>query len=327
MDLLELVIWVLTHDLFLKVLVIPGAIFVSAYVLLAVWGERKLLARVMLRIGPLHVGKYAGSLQVVADFIKLLVKERITPLKAHKALFVSMPVFGAALFMFPLAVIPFTESWVVFKHGLSLFFVLAAISLGPMVALLAGWAANSKYSFIGGLREAFQMIAYEVPLVLSVVGVVMLAGSLDLVEIVNAQSGYWFILLQPLGFILFFLSGLAEATRTPFDIPEAEQEIVAGWMTEYSGMNYGLCHFMLYERLLIFSLLVTELFLGGWHGPFLPPLAWLLIKVGLVSALVMVIRGAYPRFRMDQLLRIGWRVLVALAILNILITMVLLTVW
>lgn len=321
-QLIFLLLKFLMSDLFLKVMILPGAAFVSVFAIVAVWGERKLLARVMLRIGPLHVGRYAGCLQVIADFLKLILKEVIVPKNVHRALFVSMPVLFSAIAMFPLVMIPFSEDWIVFSHSLSLLFVLAVLSLAPLTVLLAGWASSNKYSFIGGLREGFQMIAYEVPLILSAVGVAVMARSLDIVEIVKAQSSYWFIVLQPLGFIVFFLAGLAQITRTPFDIPEAEQEIVIGWMTEYSGIFYGICFMAMYEMFLVYSLLVAELYLGGWHGPFLPPMAWLLIKMGLVCLLAILIRGGYPRLRMDQLIRMGWKILTPLAIANLVMTMV-----
>lgn len=322
---LDWVLWFLSTDLFLKLVVFPGVLFVSGYVIITVWGERKLLARVMLRIGPLHVGRYAGSLQVIADFLKLVFKEIIIPRKAHKWMFLSMPVLGSMVFMLPLALIPFAENWVVYSHPLSLLFVFAIISMGPMIILLTGWSQNNKYSFIGGLREAFQMIAYEIPLILSAISVVVLSRSLDLMEIVKSQSSYWYALALPIGFLVFFISGMAETARSPFDIPEAEQEIVIGWMTEYSGIVYGLCYMLLYEKLLIFALLTSLLFLGGWYGPFLPlpQIGWVLLKVALITITFIVIRGAYPRFRLDQLLRIGWKVLIPLAVLNLLLAVTL----
>lgn len=297
--------------------ILPAVAFAFLFPLVVLWYERKLLARVNLRIGPLHVGRYAGWLQLVADFIKLYGKEMIAPRKADKVLFVSMPTAIALISALPLAMIPFDPNTVIFKFDFSLLFVLAAFVLMPVFILLTGWASNNKYAFIGGLRTALQMLAYEVPLLLSVVGVVVISRSLDLIKIVEAQSAIWFILLQPLGFALFFIAALAEMERLPFDIPSAEQEIVFGWMAEYTGINLGLFMMANYIRFGVLSLLASILFLGGWHGPFLPPALWLLLKTALIVTVIILIRGAYPRVRIDQLLRTGWLVLIPLAILNI----------
>jgi len=302
--------------------VLPAVLFMIGFPLLGVWYERKLLARVMLRIGPLHVGKYAGALQLIADFMKLAAKEIIIPTKANKNIFIAAPIVATIVAALPLAVIPFDGNWVVYRFDLNLLFVFAMASLIPLIILLTGWASYNKYSFIGGLRVIFQMLAYEIPLVLSVLGVVILTRSFDLIKICNAQSKIWFGLLQPLGLLVFYIASIAEVERMPFDIPTAEQELVIGWQTEYSGIPFGLFMMANYISFGIHSLLITIIFLGGWLGPpFLPPMAWLLLKTAIVATLTMMFRGTYPRVRMDQLLRLGWRILIPLALINILLTL------
>ena len=302
--------------------ILPAVLFMVGFPLLGVWYERKLLARVMLRIGPLHVGKYAGWLQLIADFLKLEAKEIIIPTNANKVIFVAAPIVATVVAALPLAVIPFDNNWVVFSLDQNLLFVFAMASLIPIIILLAGWASNNKYSFIGGLRIVFQMLAYEIPLVLSVLGVVILAQSFDLIKICNAQSKIWFGLLQPLGLLVFYISSIAEVERMPFDLPTAEQELVIGWQTEYSGIPFGLFMMANYISFGIHSLLLSIIFLGGWLGPsFLPPMAWLLLKTAIVATLTMMFRGTYPRVRLDQLLRLGWRILIPLALINVLLVL------
>lgn len=302
--------------------ILPAVLFMVGFPLLGVWYERKLLARVMLRIGPLHTGKYAGWLQLIADFIKLAAKEIIIPTNANKVIFVAAPIVATVVAAIPLAVIPFDNNWVVFSFDLNLLFVFAMASLIPIIILLAGWASNNKYSFIGGLRIVFQMLAYEIPLVLSVLGAVILAQSFDLIKICNAQSKIWFGLLQPLGLLVFYISSIAEVERMPFDLPTAEQELVIGWQTEYSGIPFGLFMMANYISFGVHSLLLVIIFLGGWLGPsFLPPMAWLLLKTFIVATLTMMFRGTYPRVRLDQLLRLSWRILIPLALINVLLAL------
>mgnify|MGYP001093017551 CR=1 FL=1 len=315
MDLL----WLINLGINTLIKILPALLFLIVFPLIGVWYERKLLARVMLRIGPLHVGKYAGWLQLIADFLKLEAKEIIIPAKSNKNIFIAAPIAAMVVSSIPLAVIPFDNNTVVFKFDLNLLFVFAMASLVPLVILLTGWASNSKYSFFGGLRIVFQMLAYEIPLILSVLGVVVLTRSFDLVQISNAQSKIWFGLIQPLGLLVFFIATIAELERLPFDIPTAEQEIVIGWMTEYTGLPFGLFMMSGYICFGVHSLLITIIFLGGWSGPaFLPPMAWLMLKVVIVATLIMVMRGTYPRVRLDQLLKFGWQILIPLAVINIL---------
>lgn len=314
-------IWLINLGISTLIKILPALLFMIGFPLIVVWYERKLLARVMLRIGPLHVGRYAGCLQLIADFMKLAAKEIIIPAKANKNIFIAAPIVATVVSAVPLAVIPFDSNTVIFKFDLNLLFVFAMTSLVPLIILLAGWASNSKYSFLGGLRVGFQMLAYEIPLILSVLGAVILTRSFDLTQINNAQSKIWFGLIQPLGLLVFFIATVAELERLPFDIPTAEQEIVIGWTTEYTGIPFGLFMMASYIGFGIHSLLISIIFLGGWLGPaFLPPMAWLIVKVAIVTTLIIILRGTYPRIRMDQLLRFGWRILIPLAVINILWT-------
>lgn len=310
-------------NLLFRVLIFPGLGFIMTYVYFVIWLERKLLARVMLRIGPLHVGRYAGILQVMADFIKMLGKEIIIPSKADKKLYMAMPIFAVLVAALPLAVIPLDNSWVIFRSDYSLLYFLGISSLFPVVAVLTGWASNNKYSFIGGLRAAYQLLGYEVPMHFSLVSVAILAGSLDIVRIVREQESIWFIFLAPISFLVYFIAAMAELERSPFDIPEAEQEIVVGWMTEYTGISFGLFYLAQYMRLCVGSLLVTALFFGGGYGPaFIPPFAWFLIKSVAVVTFIILVRGAFPRMRMDQLLNAAWSTLTPIAIFSILATLI-----
>lgn len=310
-------------DLGLKLLVFPGLAFIALYAMLAVWGERKLHARIHLRIGPYHVGPIFGLFQLVADGIKLLGKEIVTPERAHKLGYHLAPVLVMALSMIVLAFIPFFPTapgkyWTVYYTEYNLLVILALLSLKPFIIILAGWASNNKYTTMGAIRGAFQLLAYEVPLMLSIASVAMLAGSLDLAKIVESQAGMWYIVPCFLGFLVFFVSSMAEICRRPLDIITAEQEIVFGPWTEYTGMEYGLVMMSEYVDVAIASFLVTMLFLGGWHGPGLHPLAWVLIKMGVVSMFFMIGRSTWPRLRIDQLLDAGWRKLIPLALLQVL---------
>ncbi|MEM4699937.1 MAG: NADH-quinone oxidoreductase subunit NuoH [Candidatus Nezhaarchaeales archaeon] len=315
-------------DAGLKLLVFPGLAFITLYAMLAVWGERKLHARIHLRIGPYHVGPIFGLFQLVADGIKLLGKEIVTPERAHKLGYHLAPVLIMTLSMVTLAFIPFFpiasgRYWAVYYTEYNLLVILALMSLRPFILILAGWASNNKYTTMGAIRGAFQLLAYEVPLMLSIASVAILAGSLDLAKIVESQASVWYIVPCFLGFVVFFASVMAEICRRPFDIITAEQEIVFGPWTEYTGMEYGLIMMSEYVDVAIASFLVTMLFLGGWHGPGLHPLAWVLIKMGVVSVFLMVGRSTWPRLRIDQLLDAGWRKLIPLALVQVLVAVVL----
>ncbi|KJS28434.1 MAG: NADH-quinone oxidoreductase [Desulfatitalea sp. BRH_c12] len=306
-------------------LVLGGLLFVAAYL---VWVERKLLARLQVRLGPNRAGKF-GLLQPIADSIKLLTKEDIVPEAADRVLFLIAPAIVAVTALLMFAVVPFgTElliagqviPLVVSDLNVGLLYVFALSSLGVYGVALGGWASNSKFALLGGIRGAAQMISYELALGLSLVPVVMLARSFSLVEIVNAQADYPFVLVQPVSFIIFFIAAMAESKRIPFDLPEAENELGAGYHMEYSGMRFGLFFLGEYVHMQILGALLAVFFLGGWRGPLLPPVVWLTIKM-ILAALVMVwIRGTLPRLRYDQLMVIGWKVLIPAALINIVIT-------
>jgi len=271
-----------------------------------------------------------GLFQPIADFLKISQKELIIPDKANKFVYNMTPIIVVTISMLSIAFIPFGPSpsvtpiknWVIYYTPISLLLIIVFFTLRPFVAMGAGWAANSKYTTIGALRVAFQLLAYEVPWIIPIAGVVMLAGSFDLIQIVESQSKLWFIILQPIGFIVFLVAMMAELGRRPFDLPHAEQEIVFGWTTEFTGIQF--MNFMLaeYIDLVVGSLLITTLFLGGWLGPApVPPIAWFLIKTVIVMVIIIMGRGVFPRFRMDQLLNIGWMILIPLALAQIFIVL------
>jgi len=312
--------------LLLKLLVVLVALLLLAAYLIYV--ERRLLGFMQMRLGPNRAGPQ-GLLQPFADVVKLLTKEDFVPAGADRVIFLYAPAVVAASALLIFAVVPFARGWtfrgqeipgVISDLNVGLLFVLALSSLGVYGVALGGWASNSKFSLLGAIRGAAQMISYEVSLGLSLVPVVMLARSFSLVEIVRAQERLPFLILQPLAFLIFFISSVAEMKRIPFDIPEAENELVAGYHTEYSGMRFGFYFLGEYVTMVTLGALVAVFFLGGWRGPFLPPLFWFLIKVSLVVFTIIWIRATYPRLRYDQLMEFGWKILIPLALLNIIIT-------
>jgi NADH-quinone oxidoreductase subunit H len=293
-------------------------------VIFLTWYERKLLARIQLRIGPLYAGGPGGILQPLADGVKLIFKEVMIPYSADKPLFLGIPLILVFLAALPFAVIPFGQHWVIADLDVGLVFVFAMTSLFPSMILIFAWASNSKYPFLGGLRSLFQQVAYEIPMWISTLSVVLLAGSLNLIDIVNAQAKMWFIIPAFLSFIVFFISIMAELERLPFDLPEAEPELVAGWYTESSGAIFMLIFMGLYMKLYLMSSLVTVLFLGGWWGPApLPQPVWFIIKTFIVTTFIIIPRGVYPRLRVDMLIRTGWTKLLIVAITNIFVTVIL----
>ena len=305
--------------------VLVGLLLLAAYL---IYVERRLLGFFQLRLGPNRCG-YQGLLQPIADAIKLLIKEDFVPAGADRIIFLYAPVVVAASALLIFAVVPFAQGWtyqgqaipgVVSDLNVGLLYVLALSSLSVYGVALGGWASNSKYSLLGAIRGAAQMISYEVSLGLSLVPVVMLARSFSLVDIVNAQARLPFIFLQPLAFLIFFTSSVAEMKRIPFDIPEAENELVAGYHMEYSGMRFGLYFLGEYVTMVILGSLVAVFFLGGWRGPWLPPLLWFFLKVSLVVFVIILIRATFPRLRYDQLMHFGWKLLIPLALLNIIVT-------
>lgn len=302
---------------------IVGAIALASLISLAllflIWLERKFIGRLQNRYGPNRVGKF-GILQMVVDGIKLFVKEDVIPEKADRPVFTAAPILGFAIAFLPFVAIPFSKSLIVSNINIGILYILAVSSLAVVPTIMAGWAPNNKYNLLGGMRAAAMMISYEIPAALAVIGVVMLSGSLNMIEIVNAQEKVWFILPQILGFSVFIVAAFVEAARLPFDLSEAESELVQGWTTEYSGMKFAMLLFAEYIHAVLVSLLMVILFLGGWHGPVLPPVAWLLLKTFLVMLFLMWMRATVPRVRIDQLLNIGWKVLIPIALLNIGIT-------
>jgi len=271
------------------------------------------------RYGPNRVGPF-GLLQVLADMIKIFAKEDWIPPFADKPVFVIAPAVIMVTTFLSFAVVPFAPGIEVVDLDIGLLFFLAMSSLGVYSVVLAGWASNSKYALLGGLRGAAQMLSYEVFMGLSVMGVVMLAGSFNLRDIVEAQRGLWFVVPQLPGFIMFFIAGVAETHRLPFDLPEAENELVAGFHAEYSGLKFGMFFVGEYLGITLVSALITTLFFGGWLGPLLPPFVWFFLKTFVFICLFILLRASLPRLRFDQLMAFGWKVMLPLVLANLIIT-------
>ena len=284
------------------------------------WIERRVLAWWQDRYGPNRAGPF-GILQAIADVIKILLKEDWIPPLSDKAVFVIAPGIVAVTMLIAFAVVPFAPGLVIADLNIALLFFLAMTGLSVYSVTFAGWASNNNYSLLGSLRTAAQMISYEVFMALSLVGVVVLAGSFSLVEIVEAQRGMWYFVPQFVGLVVFFLAAIAETHRLPFDLPEAEHELVAGYHTEYSGMKFGLFFLGEYLGMMLSSAMIVTLFFGGWLGPgFLPPIVWFVLKVAFFLGLFLLLRAALPRPRYDQLMGYAWKFLLPLALLNVLAT-------
>lgn len=297
---------------------ILGVVIITAALLITV--ERRLLGFWQERLGPNRVGWF-GSLQVVADMIKIFTKEDWIPPFADKFSFVVAPGIIMTVVLLSFAVIPFSPNLGVIDSNIGVLFVLAMASLGAYSVMLGGLSSDNKYALLGSLRAAAQMISYEVFMGISLLGVIALTGSFNLREIVESQSDGWYIVPQFIGFVIFLIAGVAESHRLPFDIPEAEQEICAGYHTEYSGMKFGMFFVAEYIGLVLISSLITVLFFGGWLGPdFLPPVAWFAIKAFGFIAFFILMRAAVPRPRYDQLMTYGWLFLLPLSLLNLLVT-------
>ena len=301
---------------------IHAIILLAALMFLAamlIWVERRLLALWQLRYGPNRVGPF-GLLQVLADMVKIFFKEDWIPPFADKPVFVIAPAVIMTTALLSFAVVPLAPGVVIFDVNIALLFFLGMSSLGVYNVVLAGWASNNKYALLGGLRGAAQMISYEVFMGLSLGGVVMLASSFNLSDIVEAQRGMWFIIPQFLGFMVFLIAGLAETHRLPFDLPEADAELVAGFHSEYSGMKFGMFFVGEYLGVILFSAMITTLFLGGWMGPFLPPFVWFFIKTFFFIVFFILLRAALPRPRYDQLMSVGWKLMLPLTLINLVVT-------
>jgi NADH-quinone oxidoreductase subunit H len=309
-----------------KVCVVLGVLLlIIAYL---IWVERKVLAHMQVRLGPMRVG-WHGLLQPIADGLKLIFKEDIIPAQASKVVFVLAPVISTVPALMAIAVIPFGDTisisgisidMVITDINIGILYILAVTSVGVYGVILGGWSSNNKYSLLGALRSSAQMISYELSMGLSLIGVIMISQTLSLVDIVNSQAKCWFIILQPLGFLIYAISAIAETNRCPFDLPEAETELVAGFHTEYSSMKFALFFMAEYANIITVSAVAVTFFFGGWRGPFLPPVVWFLIKMALCIFFFVWLRSTYPRFRYDQLMKFGWKILLPVALANILIT-------
>jgi len=343
---------------FFKIAVFPGFGFAVLIAGATIFAERKLLAKMQLRVGPFYCGKIEGIFQLIADGLKLVSKEIIIPAKADKPIFWAAPLLFIGTAAAFVALIPVAPGWVVADIDLGLLAVFAVIGFFPIITILSAWSANSKYPFIGGIRALYQMVSFEIPLILSLLGVVILTGTLNLSEIIQSQQNFPWIIFLPIGAIVFFITMLAELERIPFDLPEAESEIVAGWLTEFSGMMYGLVQLGSYLKLYAFAALFVVLFLGGWTGPLLIPstppeiltgidagpisvdlpgserfidrtlnaelvngVIWFVIKIVGVIFFMLIPRGVFPRIRIDLILNIGWYKLIVLSFVNIFIAL------
>jgi NADH-quinone oxidoreductase subunit H len=307
--------------------VFPGFTFVALYgTIFMGWVERKFTAKIQLRTGPMYAGKVEGILQNFADFFKLAFKEIVIPNGVDRATFVAIPFAMMAVAGALVALVPLSPTTYIANPPVGAVLAFAILGFTPLIVLLAGWASNSKYPFLGGLRALHQMVAYEIPMILSLVGAVLLSGSLNLMGIVTAQNGIWYIVLQPLGAIVFFIGALAELERIPFDLPEADSELVAGWQTEYTSMLFGTFQLANFTRMYVLAGLFTTFFLGGWLGPpGPPPEVWFIVKVTIVMIVMMLPRSIMPRVRIDLLLRAGWVRLLALSFANLFLTMVIIS--
>ena len=292
------------------------ALLVVAYL---TYLERKIIGHMQLRLGPMRVGPH-GLLQPIADGLKLFVKEDIVPLEANKWTFYFAPILTLVMSLVLLAVIPFSRNFMVTRLNIGVLYILSLASVGTMGILLAGWASGSKYPILGGLRSAAQMFSYEIFLGFSIIGVLMISGSLDLVKIVEAQSKMWNIVYQPVAFVIYVIAALGELNRIPFDLPEAENELVAGFHTEYSGFKFAYFFLAEYANMIIVSCMAVILFLGGWKGPVLPGIIWFLIKMCAFFYFFIWVRGTFPRYRYDQFMRIGWKIMLPVVLANIVVT-------
>ena len=340
-------------DLF-RIAAFPGLGFAALVAAGTIFIERKMLAKLQLRVGPFYCGKIEGILQLMGDGLKLISKEIIIPAKADKPIFWAAPVLFVGTAAAFVALIPVAPGWVVADVDVGLIAIFAVIGFFPIITILSAWSANSKFPFIGGIRALYQMVSFEIPLILSLLGVVIVTGTLNLSEIVASQSSFPWIIFLPVGAVVFFITMLAELERIPFDLPEAESEIVAGWLTEFSGMMYGLVQLGTYLKLYAFAALFVVIFLGGWNGPMIwPPfpeeiitegielgpvtaqipglpvfsqemlngVAWFVIKTVGVIFFILLPRGVFPRIRVDLLLSLGWTKLIGLAFVNMFIAL------
>ena len=308
---------------FLIALIAITHVFISHFAvgggLYLVLAERKVSAYIQTRLGPNRVGPF-GVLQVVADIIKIFMKEDWIPRFADKPVFIIAPAALLLAMMAAFAIVPIAPDIGIVDLNIGVLFFLAASGLGVYSAMLAGWASNNKYSLLGAFRTAAQMLSYEVFMGLSVMGVVMLAGTFNLRGIVEAQQGLWYCVPQIVGLVVFTIAGIAETHRLPFDLPEAESELIAGYHSEYSGLKFGLFFVGEYMGIVVVSAMIVTLFFGGWLGPFLPPVVWFLVKTFIVICFFILLRASLPRPRYDQLMAYGWKLMLPLSLLNLVVT-------
>ena len=308
------------NPVLLKIIVLVGILLVVLTLASGlIWLERRLLALWQDRYGPNRVGPF-GLLQVLADMIKIFFKEDWIPPFVDKWVFVIAPSIIMITVLLTFAVIPFTPTIQIADTNIALLFFLGMSSLGVYSVVLAGWSSNNKYALLGGIRAASQMLSYEVFMGLSMMGTVMLAGTFSLRGIVEAQRHMWFVVPQFLGFVLFFIAGIAETRRLPFDLPEAESELVAGFHSEYSGMKFGMFFVGEYLGVILISVLMSVLFFGGWLGPVLPPIVWIVLKTMFFICFFILLRAAMPRPRFDQLMSWGWKWMLPLSLANLAVT-------
>jgi len=287
--------------------------------LFLIWMERKVSAHMQLRPGPMEVG-WHGAIQTIADALKLMGKELITPADVDRPVYLLAPIVIFLPVLLSFLVIPFAPNLIIRDMNVGVLLILAFAALTVLAVLMAGWSSNNKYSVFGAIRSVAQNVAYEIPLLITLMSIIIMVGSFSLVDIVAAQEKRWFILIQPVAFILYITCATAETNRAPFDLPEAESELVAGFHTEYTGMRFALFFLAEYTNMFIVSALATVFFLGGWRGPFLPGWAWFFIKVYAMIFLIMWFRWTFPRVRFDQLITFAWKILIPLAFANLLLT-------
>ncbi len=310
-------IWADFILLVIKFACIAGIVTVN--ILILIWLERKVSGFIQERLGPNRLGPF-GVFQTIADAIKLLTKEDIIPSATDKFIFRTAPIVFIVISLMLYMVIPFGDGMQIVDLNIGVFYFISVASLATIAILMAGWGSNNKWSLLGAMRSVAQMITYEVPLAFSLIGVVMIAGSLRMSDIIAAQSNIWFILLQPIAFITYFIAATAELNRGPFDMPEAEQELTAGAYTEYTGMRWALFFLAEYTNLFAVSAIAATMFFGGWQGPFLPSWLWLPIKAYLIMMVFFWIKWTFPRIRMDHLMSFSWKVLIPVSLANIVLT-------
>lgn len=292
---------------------------VTINVIILIWLERKVSGFIQLRLGPNRLGPW-GAFQTIADAIKLLTKEDIIPSQTDKWIFRTAPLFFITVAIMLYLVIPMGDGMQIVDLNIGVFYFISLGSLSTIALLMAGWGSNNKWSLLGAMRSVAQMISYEIPLTFSLLGVIMIAGSLRLSDIVTAQSNIWFIVFQPIAFITYFIAATAELNRGPFDMPEAEQELTAGAYTEYTGMRWALFFLAEYTNLVAVSAMASTMFLGGWQGPWLPSWLWIIIKTYIIMFVFMWIKWTFPRIRMDHLMSFSWKVLLPVSLANIVVT-------